>query len=96
MARVSLSKRAEADLFDIFLYGCEVFGEAQARRYAEGLDHAFGLLAENPRMGRAALEIADGVRRHLHAMHVILYEPMPDGVRILALVHARSVERLRL
>jgi toxin ParE1/3/4 len=96
MKRYGLAKRAVADLYDIFLYGYEQFGEKQAEAYAEDLDHVFQLLADNPRLGRKAPTIAEGVRRHEHGSHVILYEDHPGGVTILAVVHARSVRRLAL
>ncbi|WP_274533534.1 MULTISPECIES: hypothetical protein [unclassified Methylobacterium] len=47
-------------------------------------------------MGRPAHRLAEGVRRHEFESHVILYEEIPDGVLILALVHGRSVRGLAL
>jgi len=96
MSEYVLTKRAEADLFDILLFGCEQFGVRQAEIYAADLERTFQLLAANPRMGREAAVIAPGVRRHEHGSHVILYEISADGVLILALVHASSVKRLAL
>ncbi|KPF68830.1 plasmid stabilization protein [Bosea sp. AAP35] len=96
MADFALTKRAEADLYDLALFGYERFGEAQAEAYLAELDHVFKLLAGQPRMGRQAETIAPGVRRHDHGSHVILYEEAPSGVRILAIVHASSVRRLSL
>ena len=96
MSSYALTKRAEADLFDIFLFGYEQFGSAQAETYAAELEHVFQLLADNPRMGREAEAIAPDVRRHEHGSHVILYEISPDGVVILAVVHTSSVKRLAL
>ncbi|MCV9940584.1 type II toxin-antitoxin system RelE/ParE family toxin [Boseaceae bacterium BT-24-1] len=91
-----LTRRARDDLFDIFVYGYDRFGEQQADIYASGLEHVFELLAANPRMGREARSIGPGVRRHEHASHVILYEQAPSGILILAIVHSRSVLRLSL
>jgi toxin ParE1/3/4 len=96
MSEYALTKRAEADLFDTFLFGHERFGARQAEIYAAELEHIFQLLADNPRIGREAETIAPGVRRHEHGSHVILYEISPDGVLILALVHTSSVKRLTL
>lgn len=96
MSSYGLTKRARDDLFDIFLFGYEQFGEKQAEAYAAGLEHVFQLLAENPRMGRKAEAIAAGVRRHEHQSHVILYEETSSGVLILAVVHGSSVRRLSL
>lgn len=96
MADYTLTERAEAELFEIAVYGYRHFGIRQAEAYAGALDNAFQLLAVNPRMGRAADVIGVGVRRHECGSHVILYEPVPDGVLILAVVHSKSVRRLKL
>lgn len=94
MSDYGLTKRAEADLFDIFLFGYEQFGSKQAEAYAAELEHVFQLLADNPRMGREAEAILPGVRRHEHGSHVILYEEASSGVVILAIVHRRSLRRV--
>jgi toxin ParE1/3/4 len=47
-----LSQRADRDLRDIYLYGVENFGLAQAERYRLELDGCFAMLSEFPRMGR--------------------------------------------
>ena len=91
-----LTGRADADLLDVFVYGLMEFGAAQAERYQGILEHAFQLLADNPRMGRSAEAIRAGVRRHECGSHVILYEEASGGVLILAIVHGSSVRRLSL
>lgn len=96
MAEFALTKRAEVDLYDLALFGLERFGERQVEAYLAELDHVFRLLANQPRMGRKAETIAPGVRRHEHRSHVILYEEATQGVRILAVVHAKSLRRLSL
>lgn len=96
MGKYRLTQRADDELFEIFLYGFEWFGETQAERYRAGLQHCFELLAANPRLGRAADIVSPGLHRHEHASHVILYEEEPGGVLIVAIVHGRSIRRLRL
>ncbi|MGU3422263.1 type II toxin-antitoxin system RelE/ParE family toxin [Methylobacterium sp. D54C] len=96
MSDYTLTARAEADLFDIAVYGYRQFGIRQAEAYADGLERIFQLLADNPRMGRTAAAIRHGVHRHEYAAHVILYEPVEGGVLILAIVHGRSVRGLDL
>lgn len=96
MASFALTKRAEADLYDIALFGYERFGENQTQGYLAELERVFELLARHPRMGRKAETIAPGVRLHEHRYHIILYEEAPAGVRILAVVHASSLRRLSL
>ncbi|KAB0680733.1 type II toxin-antitoxin system RelE/ParE family toxin [Aureimonas leprariae] len=96
MSSWSSNRRAEDDLLDIYVHSVEAFGRRQAVEYIHGFEHVFELLASNPRMGRRAETIAPNVRRHEHGRHVILYEEIPDGVLILAVVHANSMRRLRL
>ena len=96
MKRYGLSKRATDDLYEIFLYGYEQFGVAQAEAYAERLHHLFELLADSPHMGRAAFMVGAGVHRHEHGAHIVLYRPSRDGVLILRIVHKSSVLRLKL
>lgn len=96
MSEYHLTDRAEADLFELSVYGYRQFGIRQAEAYAASLEHAFQLLADTPRMGRKADSIRANVRRHEHGSHVILYEIVSGGVAILAIVHQRSVKRLTL
>ncbi|MBP0617211.1 type II toxin-antitoxin system RelE/ParE family toxin [Jiella mangrovi] len=96
MRRFRLARRAEEDVTEIYAFGYEMFGAAQADHYADTMFETFERLAQNPRMGRLAESIAPGIRRHEHRSHVILYEQASDGVLILAVVHGRSVRRLSL
>ncbi|WJH40846.1 type II toxin-antitoxin system RelE/ParE family toxin [Aliirhizobium terrae] len=93
LPRYRLTARAEADVVKIIRYGIETFGVPQARRYNDELTRCFELLAENPHMGRPALEFGDGVRRHGHARHVVLYEIFEEGVLVLPVIHMRSLIR---
>jgi toxin ParE1/3/4 len=91
-----LSQRADRDLRDIYLYGVENFGLAQAERYRLELDGCFGMLSEFPRMGRLSDTIRAGLRRYGHGSHVVIYKEQPDHVLIVAVVHGRSVKGLKL
>lgn len=44
MKQYRLSKRAENDLLNIFIYGIERFGLIQAEKYNSELDNYFGIL----------------------------------------------------
>lgn len=96
MTSYHLTKRAEAEVLEIFLDSIELFGLMQARRYRDELVHCFELLADNPQMGRSAKPIGADVRRHEHKSHIILYEQNESGILILALVPGRSIRRLKL
>ncbi len=96
MTDYRLTRRAEAELLDIFLYGIEQFGLSQAQAYADSMDLCFRLLCQNPRMGRAAVALGEGVRRHEHGSHVVLYELDQDGILVLSILHKRRIVRLDL
>lgn len=96
MTSYTLTERAEDDLLDLFLDGIEMFGLLQARRYKDELEHCFQLIASRPQMGRLAPSIGEGVRRHEHKSHIILYEQAAGTIVILAVVPARSVRLLKL
>ena len=95
MGEYRLTNDADADLLRMFLYGFETFGWTQAEAYREGIMRCFELLADNPRLGRKADGLGLRARRHEHTRHVIFYDEQPDGVLITAILHARSLPRLR-
>jgi len=90
-----LTRAAEDDVLDAFIYGLEAFGPAKAGDYRQDLARCFALLADNPRLGRKADMAAPGARRHEHGRHVIFYEEQPYGVLILAVIHERSIRGLK-
>ncbi|MBW6421735.1 type II toxin-antitoxin system RelE/ParE family toxin [Rhizobium sp. XQZ8] len=94
MPEFRLTRRADKDMLDIFVFGLEAFGHPQARKYATELQACFMLLAKNPRMGRVAAALGSEVRRHEHQSHVILYEIAEYGILILGIVHKRNARRL--
>ncbi|MFH1793784.1 MAG: type II toxin-antitoxin system RelE/ParE family toxin [Pseudomonadota bacterium] len=96
MSEVRLSKRAGANLRDIYLFGIEQFGRRQAEKYRLELDECFAMLARHPRIGRTSQSIRAGVRRHEHGSHVILYREENDGILIVAVLHSRSIRGLKL
>ncbi len=91
-----LSKQAVCDLTELYAYGFEKFGLSVADAYADGLHVCFERLALNPRMGRLTESAGAGLRRLEHRRHVIFYEIEPDGVRIVAIVHERSIRGIDL
>jgi toxin ParE1/3/4 len=95
MAEYQISDRADADLFDIYVFGVRAFGRSQAVAYQLSFRECFEALAEHPRMGRLAEAIGRGIRRHEHGSHVVLYREEDGGVLIVAIVHGRSVRGLR-
>ncbi len=47
-------------------------------------------------MGRKAPKLGEQVHRYEHGSHVVLYEPEGEGILILAIVHSRSIRKLKI
>jgi toxin ParE1/3/4 len=81
--RIRKTDLAERDLENIYRFGFERFGLAQAELYAESLLDVLELLALNPMMGRVYLEYLKPVRIHSHKSHVIVYEVTDDAIVVV-------------
>ncbi len=89
-----LSRRADEDLMEIFIYGEETFGPARAERYQNAMIELFTRLAENPMIGRAADRGGTDLRRHPHASHVVFYTPTTGGIVVERVVHMAYLKGL--
>lgn len=66
MPKVILSNKADGDLDGIYTYTFHEFGEAQADIYFGDLNDCLNALANAPRMGRAAENLAPDFAPDLH------------------------------
>jgi toxin ParE1/3/4 len=80
MLEVRKSARAERDLINIWRYGYEEWGEAEADRYAHRVEEALQRLRLQPGIGVDSGEIMPGLRRWRVGEHHIYYEF--DAVRL--------------
>jgi toxin ParE1/3/4 len=80
----SLSRRAEADLRDIYRYTALTFGARQAQRYLSELSSVFDMLAVYPEAGR---KVAEHTRQFIHGRHIIFYRQDQDGVVVGRVLH---------
>lgn len=71
MTKIELTLDAERDLIDIYLFGIEHFGHAQAERYAETLHGKMAIAADNPSVGVDYNFARSGLRRHESLSHAI-------------------------
>jgi toxin ParE1/3/4 len=71
--KIKFSVEADADIIDCYLYGFHFFGQPQAESYEQGLRHAIGIIADNPRIASERQEFTPPVRIHHHARHYIVY-----------------------
>ncbi|MFN3370397.1 MAG: type II toxin-antitoxin system RelE/ParE family toxin [Sphingomonadaceae bacterium] len=89
MNRLTLTRRAEADLEAIFAgmaRSFRFFGEEAARRYCEGLTEALDQLAAEPLAGRPEPEIDERTWSQTFRRHAIFYEMAGEGILVLRLL----------
>ena len=93
MADFHLTSRAESDLAEIADYTIETFGIEQARRYCDALETCFQMIADNPKLGRNADQLAPELRRYEYQSHVVFYLPEgPDALIVRVLHISRDFE----
>ncbi|APZ55353.1 type II toxin-antitoxin system RelE/ParE family toxin [Salipiger abyssi] len=89
MTAIELTKEAERDLIDIFLFGVEHFGVAQAERYSAALMAKIESAAANPSFGADYEFVRSGLRRYEATSHAIYYRPTEEGILVLRILHGR-------
>ncbi|SEJ52131.1 toxin ParE1/3/4 [Cyclobacterium xiamenense] len=80
-----LTRQAEEDLIEIYLYGLNEFGPIQAEKYHNSLKKAFERIAENHKMFPLALNIREGYGYCVHISHTIFFT-VSDQVRIVRII----------
>ncbi|MDX6750455.1 type II toxin-antitoxin system RelE/ParE family toxin [Geminicoccaceae bacterium 1502E] len=86
-----LTRRAEADIIEIYIRGVQAFGLAEADAYHRKLEQAFQLLAQFPQIAPERAEIDPPVRIHPCGSHIIIYRAAADGeVLIIRVRHSRE------
>ena len=91
MPAYRLTSAASDDVDQIYFDGVQLFGAAQADRYHDGLEAAFGFLAETPRAARLREETRPPVRAWRYGAHVIIYVVgNADEIMIVRVRHGRE------
>ena len=85
--RYRVSREAEQDLDEIFLYWAKRAGLKVADRLVDSIADRFWLLGEHPEAGKSAEEIAAGVRCFSAGKHLIYYRETRRGTDILHIFH---------
>ncbi len=85
--RLVVSKRAQADLREIWLYSWKTWGEAQADRYLDELDAGLHECGAEPECGRRREEVRPGYWSVLVRRHVAFYTVTADEVLIQRVLH---------
>ena len=89
MGTINLSRAAEQDLIEIYLFGIAAFGVQQADSYADELAAKLTLIADNPSIGADYTFVQNGLRRAEYSAHAIYYRQMGAGILVLRILHGR-------
>jgi len=89
MPRYRLSRKADVDLQEIYLYSYEHFGPSQAESYFQALSVCFQLLAERPRIGQVRPGKQETFRVFIHKSHVIAYRLVDEDILIQRVLDVR-------
>ena len=93
MNNFDLSKRAEADVDDIWTYIARNDRQA-ADRVVDSIYDRFAMLARQPDLGESAGHLTAGLRRTFAGKYVVYYEIEPNRVLIRRVLHgARDVRK---
>lgn len=80
-----ITKDAERQIIDAYIYGLENFGTDQAELYATDLYDCFDLISKSPRMASVRKGYDHPLRIHHHGKHYIIYMLMDDAEDVLIL-----------
>lgn len=89
MGQYKLARDADSDVVQIFQDGLEMFGAAQAEKYAVEMGKRFSFLAEKKTQGSDYSHVAPGLRRADYVSHAIYYRYTDYGILILRILHGR-------
>lgn len=92
--RYRVSRNAQQDLDEIFLYWTKRAGLKVADRLMDSITDRFWLLGEHPNAGRSAEDIAPGVRCFPAGKHLIYYRPTQRVTNILHNFHGAKDQKV--
>lgn len=87
MATFRLTLKAREDLKSIARYAQKTWGVAQRYKYLTQRDKRFALLANAPALGRSCDAIRPGYRKYHEGRHLIFYVPIPEGIKVVRVLH---------
>jgi toxin ParE1/3/4 len=92
--RFRVSRDAEQDLAEIFLYWAKRAGLKVANRLIHSITDRFWLLSEHPDAGISSEDIAAGVKCFPAGKYLIYYRKTRRGTDILHIFHGALDQRL--
>jgi len=86
VVRYRLTPRASQDLRDIW-HTIAIDNEKAADKLLMRIFDKLELAAQHPKMGTARPELSTTARVLVEGRYIVIYEPQPDGVLVVAIVH---------
>ena len=83
MLSIHHSEAAKSDLVDIWIETYRQWGDAQADRYLDDIDHALNGLIANPLMGTDCSDLQQGARKLITGRHFVFYEVDADRIFVI-------------
>jgi len=87
------SYEAREDLFRIWNYGADIWGEEAANQYYLKLHRHFEQLAEEPFLYPEVAHLGEGYRRSICENEVIYYRIVDKGIFIMAIIGRQDITR---
>jgi toxin ParE1/3/4 len=87
MSRVIIVQQAQDELESITDY-IAAQNSSAAERFVNRLFDLLGLLAERPLTGEQRSDLSEGLRSFSFSNYVIFFRPLPDGIRVVHLIHS--------
>ena len=84
-----ISKKAIADLDDLWRYTVEKWSVDQANRYYNLIFEEIGYICKKPHSGKSIDDIRKGYRMAKVKSHLIFYKVANDTVEIIRVLHQR-------
>ena len=82
-----VTPRAQDDLKNIGRYTERQWGKRQRNSYLKALEKRFGWLAENPKLGKHRMDVAEGYYSFPQGEHVVFYLIGDKGIDIIGIPH---------
>jgi toxin ParE1/3/4 len=87
VSKFSVSKAANTDIRSIARYTQDTWGKDQRRRYLDGLNDKFEMLAKMPEMAAERRDFRPPVRIHHYEKHLIIYVIADNEILIVRVLH---------
>ncbi|HEX4372538.1 MAG TPA: type II toxin-antitoxin system RelE/ParE family toxin [Puia sp.] len=85
----AISKKAVADLEEIWLYTVEKWSVEQADRYYDLIFDEISYICKNNNSGRSMEHVRKGYRASKVKSHLIFYRILNDTIQVIRILHER-------